>query len=305
MRIRITADDIQKLRDRSADEELVRRYSQWAQRVPELDGLVDEIRAAFQGVVLGSGIGLREANGLDDYASPKELAELRSQDEKFNWQRIDTKLLNCCYVAPSYLDAQGFLFHLPAFLIAELNDDFHVDFMERLIGYHRVPGSWHHLLTKAQRAAIVKTLRLVSMHPDLREQLADIESAVEQLEYRPLWNEKPTTDPSSPEPLPVGFRVSRSRIMYLEDKSQGLVGEARIGRVYFSKSGKTPYYRGRKFQSLKGSGFKANYFDVETHEEFWISGPRKDRSDRLYGGSKGVEIDDDVKEEYAEYLSGK
>jgi len=90
--------------------------------------------------------------------------------------------------------------------------------------------------------------------------------------------------------------------MYIEDKSQGLVGKARIGRVYFSQSGKTLYYRGRMFQSLKGYGFKANYFDVATQDEFWISGPRKDRDDRLYGGHQGVEIDSDVAEEYADYL---
>ncbi len=100
------------------------------------------------------------------------------------------------------------------------------------------------------------------------------------------------------EPLPPQFRLSRSRIMDVEDKSQGLVGEARIGRVYFSQSGKTIYYRGRKFQSLKGIGFKANDFDVETLEEFWISGPRKDREDRLYGGHRDVQIDADVSEEY-------
>ncbi len=110
----------------------------------------------------------------------------------------------------------------------------------------------------------------------------------------------PTPIPSDPPPRE--FRLSRSRIMYIEDKSQGLVGEARIGRVYFSQSGKTLYYRGRRFQSLKGYGFKANYFDVETQEEFWISGPRKDRDDRLYGGHQGVEIDSDVAEEYAAYL---
>ena len=60
--------------------------------------------------------------------------------------------------------------------------------------------------------------------------------------------------------LPNEFRLSRSKIMYIEDKSEGLEGAARIGRVYFSKTGKTLYYRGMKFQSLKGSGFKANYF---------------------------------------------
>ena len=59
-----------------------------------------------------------------------------------------------------------------------------------------------------------------------------------------------------------------SRIMYIEDKSGGLVGPARIGRVTFSKSGKTIYYRGRSFQSLNGTGFKANYFAVDTGESF-------------------------------------
>jgi hypothetical protein len=90
--------------------------------------------------------------------------------------------------------------------------------------------------------------------------------------------------------------------MYLEDKSGGLNGPARIGRVYFSKTGRTLYYKGRKFRSLKGSGFKANYFDVDTGAEFWISGPRKDRSDRLYGGHLGVEVDADVADEYQAYV---
>jgi hypothetical protein len=51
-------------------------------------------------------------------------------------------------------------------------------------------------------------------------------------------------------------------------------------------------------QSLKGSGFKSNYYDVETGDEYWISGPRKDGGDRLYGEPIPVEIDDDVREEY-------
>jgi hypothetical protein len=90
--------------------------------------------------------------------------------------------------------------------------------------------------------------------------------------------------------------MKRSRIMYIEDKSSGLSGPARIGRVTFSKTGKSIYYRGRMYQSLGGSGFKANYFDSETGDQFWISGCKKNGEDRLYGGT--VEIDDDVREEY-------
>lgn len=105
------------------------------------------------------------------------------------------------------------------------------------------------------------------------------------------------------EELPSQFRLSRSKIMYIESKADGLEGSAVIGRVYFSKSGKTLYYKGLKFQSLKGAGFKANYFETETGDHYWVSGPRKDQNDRLYGGNSGVQIDDDVREEYATLIS--
>ena len=74
------------------------------------------------------------------------------------------------------------------------------------------------------------------------------------------------------------------RIMYIECKGGGfterwgvanvsvpggLQGAARIGRVTFTRTGATLHYRGKSFQSLKGSGFKANYFDVETGEQYW------------------------------------
>ena len=103
------------------------------------------------------------------------------------------------------------------------------------------------------------------------------------------------------------------RIMYMECKGGGLVdpygygqeskggglqGPARIGRVTFSRTGATLHYSGKSFRSLKGSGFKANYFDVETGEQYWISGPRRDGVDRLYKSDWPVEIDEDVREEY-------
>lgn len=84
--------------------------------------------------------------------------------------------------------------------------------------------------------------------------------------------------------------------MYIEYKVDGIVGPARIGRITFSKKGKSLYYQGRRFESLKGSGFKANYREVETGEEYWISGCKKNGVDALYPTT--VEIDDDVREEY-------
>jgi len=84
--------------------------------------------------------------------------------------------------------------------------------------------------------------------------------------------------------------------MYIESKAEGLSGPARIGRVTFSKSGRSVYYDGKLHVRFRG--YKANYFDVETDEEFWISGPRKDGADRLYGERVPVIIDDDVRREY-------
>ncbi len=91
--------------------------------------------------------------------------------------------------------------------------------------------------------------------------------------------------------------------MYIEYKGDGIVGPARIGRVTFSKSGKSVHYRGKTFETLNGTGFKANYFDVETREHDWISGCRKGGRDALY--STEVEIDDDVLEKYWEEIRGK
>lgn len=103
--------------------------------------------------------------------------------------------------------------------------------------------------------------------------------------------------------LPKDFKSSRSRIMYIEDKSSGLDGVACIGRVYFSKTGRTLYYKGQSFRSLKGGGFKSNYYDIETGDEYWISGPKKDENNRLYGGNRDVHIDEDIREEYLKLIN--
>jgi len=87
----------------------------------------------------------------------------------------------------------------------------------------------------------------------------------------------------------------KTRIMYFETKSDGVSGDSRIGRVTFSKSGRSVYYRGRRYRVLRG-GFKTNYFDIETRQGVWITGCKKRGGDRLYPGT--IEIDDDVREEY-------
>jgi hypothetical protein len=90
-----------------------------------------------------------------------------------------------------------------------------------------------------------------------------------------------------------------SRIMYVELKT-GFDdnGPARIGRVRFSRTFQTIYYRGKTFRRVRGGGLAGNYVDVATGEEYWISGIKKDRQDRHWAGAGPVEVDDDVQDEY-------
>ena len=85
--------------------------------------------------------------------------------------------------------------------------------------------------------------------------------------------------------------------MYIENKSQGLTGEAVIGRVKFSKTKRSIHYKGKTFLKI-GSGYKYNHIDTETGDHYWISGCHKDGNDRLYNGNTVVHIDEDVREEY-------
>lgn len=98
----------------------------------------------------------------------------------------------------------------------------------------------------------------------------------------------------------------KTRIMYMELKSgYGDSGPARIGRVSFYHTGQTLYYKGKQFRSANGQGNAGNYHDVETGEEYWISGPRKNGQDRHWAGSGSVEIDPDVAEEYWSQIRGQ
>jgi hypothetical protein len=71
---------------------------------------------------------------------------------------------------------------------------------------------------------------------------------------------------------------------------------ARIARVAFSRTGRTAYLDGRSFSKV-GRG---QYWDAESGQYYWFSGPRKDGNDRGGNrqGSFPVNIDEDARIEY-------
>lgn len=84
----------------------------------------------------------------------------------------------------------------------------------------------------------------------------------------------------------------KDRLIYVELKSgHSDNGPAWIGIAGASKTGATIYSNGKAFRSLKGSGISANFFDIETGDEYWISGIKKNNQDRHWAGGGEVAID--------------
>lgn len=86
-------------------------------------------------------------------------------------------------------------------------------------------------------------------------------------------------------------------ILYIELKTgYSDDGPAWIGRVKYSKTGQTIYFNNKAFQ--KYGGISGNYFDIETGEEFWISGVKKNGEDRHWAGFGKIMIDRKIIDDY-------
>ena len=74
-----------------------------------------------------------------------------------------------------------------------------------------------------------------------------------------------------------------NNLMYIELKTgYSDDGPAWIGYVKTSKSKKTIYFNDHAFQ--KNIGNYANYIDIEKGDEYWISGLKKEESNRHWAG---------------------
>ena len=75
-------------------------------------------------------------------------------------------------------------------------------------------------------------------------------------------------------------------------------GPAWICRPKLSKSGRTVYFNNKSLSNIGGAGISGNHQDIETGEEYWISGIKKDGGDRHIFGSGKIYIESSVVEDY-------
>ncbi|QPP09211.1 hypothetical protein G4Z16_25485 [Streptomyces bathyalis] len=94
------------------------------------------------------------------------------------------------------------------------------------------------------------------------------------------------------------------RIMYVQLKSghDTDAGPSWIAWVRFSKTWQTAYFRGRTLRRRPAMQ-DANFYDVDTEEQFWLSGPKRDRFDGRFSRA-APEIDDDARDAYEAFLGG-
>jgi len=52
------------------------------------------------------------------------------------------------------------------------------------------------------------------------------------------------------------------------------------------------------------ANYDANFYDVETGEEYWVSGPKRDRTDGRYSRQQPV-VDEDARGDYEAFLAGE
>lgn len=127
----------------------------------EKNHVLNLVRSAFCGVTLGNGVGLRQGQGLDDYADERTLASYRAKDEKNDWSAIPVTDLDGCYSSLSFFDAEGMRFHLPAYLVADLEDGLQTaDVLFHLAYTGHGAESRFDTLSPAQREAVRQFLLL-------------------------------------------------------------------------------------------------------------------------------------------------
>jgi hypothetical protein len=89
----------------------------------------------------------------------------------------------------------------------------------------------------------------------------------------------------------------KAELIYVELKTgYSNNGPAWIGNGFYNRTRKTVYFNGQVF--CRSQGISGNHIDLETKEEYWISGVKKKGTDRHWAGSGTIKIDERVIEDY-------
>jgi len=146
------------------------------------------ISSAFNGVSLGDGISLRQAQAIDNYGegiTDEEFKHLRINEITNDWSKVSFEELELNCIA--HLDAEGYRYYIPAFMLSVLSH--YESSSMRVIGtlgslYPKEKMWFYHmerysLLNQEQREAIAKYISVLPTLVSLdRDDLVIIERAL-------------------------------------------------------------------------------------------------------------------------------
>lgn len=167
------------MKTRGYEAETIRQAEWQRKRGLEAMRLCEVISKAFHGVKLGSGVGLFQAQGLDDYADEATCAAYREKDEKDDWRIVTTEDLNRCYSSLHFFDAEGMRFHLPAFLILDLQVGCEMGMTFHLTHAVIADQTKFSLLSPEQRISIRSFLLFMLGDPNEKYDHPDIQHALD------------------------------------------------------------------------------------------------------------------------------
>ena len=172
--------DIAEMKARGYDAAVVAEAEEQSKRWALSREICEQIREAFAGVKLGSGVGLQEGLALDGYADEITCASYRDLDETEDWQRIPIEKLNGCHSSLSFFDPEGMRFHLPAFLIADLHGDYRFEMSFCLTRANDHGIDQFALLSDAQRRAVRAYLLFIVDEPEHGSFRAHVRRALDE-----------------------------------------------------------------------------------------------------------------------------
>ncbi len=143
------------------------------------ENVLQAVITAFDEVMLGEGIGLWQAQAIDDYETEEIQNKNRERDEKLDWRVISVHELQNCRSSLSFFDADGMRFHLPAYIVGSLKgevDDplFHLIYLDDYAKSKLVS------FTKQQRQAITLYLNWCLDHEEYSFDYASIKRALSE-----------------------------------------------------------------------------------------------------------------------------
>jgi hypothetical protein len=95
----------------------------------------------------------------------------------------------------------------------------------------------------------------------------------------------------------------RPELIYVELKSgYSDNGPAWIGKADYSKTGRMLYFNGMALRRLQRRQNFETHANPETGDYYWVSGVKKDQTDRHWAGSGVIMIDRAVVSEYLNYV---